>query len=558
MADGKNIEIRIAATGGDQAAAEIKKVDSAAESLGGGGRKAAAEMEGFTRSGNAVSASSVRMRGNIQNVAFQFQDMAVQAEMGVSAVRIFSQQVPQLLGGFGALGAVAGAVVGIGVPLAAALLGAGKAAEDSKEKVDAFNEILEDHAEMVKNAAAEKAKANTEEWLEALDEEEGYYDRINSRLERQVALQTKLQALKSGADSAEREAQIAAIEADPNKSESEKIKAVAAIREQDAKAKADAKKTELANAAALAEKQAAEAQAKADRQAADAAAASQRRADLEAKQAALEAKTVAGAEAGKNLPKLEGDLAAAERGAAFAINPETGETMPGYAKFQQDIERLKAEIAAAKKAAADAITAAKDRGTVGAEVDAAKTGEKKQQDEARAARDAVENAAGKSATAAALAREGSPQIDRQYEAEKQQRQRREETALRQAEEKAKQEEAKRKIEEAKAKAEAAQEAVDQRGRGVGAEFKNRGRNAPKGKAQDLLMGIGDKLSDDTSAKEIESLKDQLTKAAEGTGSATVATLQALLSAMLEQAKNAEAMKKEVEALQAQIKKGRTK
>jgi len=37
MADGKNIEIKIAATGGDQAAKEIKKVADASESLGKGG-----------------------------------------------------------------------------------------------------------------------------------------------------------------------------------------------------------------------------------------------------------------------------------------------------------------------------------------------------------------------------------------------------------------------------------------------------------------------------------------------------------------------------------------
>ena len=50
------------------------------------------------------------LRGNIQNLSFQVQDFAVQVANGTAASTALGQQLPQLLGGFGALGAVMGAV----------------------------------------------------------------------------------------------------------------------------------------------------------------------------------------------------------------------------------------------------------------------------------------------------------------------------------------------------------------------------------------------------------------------------------------------------------------
>lgn len=63
-------------------------------------------------------------RGNhqIQNTAFQLQDIVVQLETGTSVSRTLGQQLPQLLGGFGALGAVAGVVAGLGFALGGVLL----------------------------------------------------------------------------------------------------------------------------------------------------------------------------------------------------------------------------------------------------------------------------------------------------------------------------------------------------------------------------------------------------------------------------------------------------
>lgn len=59
-------------------------------------------------------------QGNIRNVAFQVQDLAVQIAGGTNAFVALGQQIPQLLGGFGVLGAVIGAVAAVGIPLARA------------------------------------------------------------------------------------------------------------------------------------------------------------------------------------------------------------------------------------------------------------------------------------------------------------------------------------------------------------------------------------------------------------------------------------------------------
>jgi hypothetical protein len=54
---------------------------------------------------------------NIRNVAYQIQDLSVQIAGGTSAFVALGQQVPQLLGSFGTMGIVIGAVAAITIPL---------------------------------------------------------------------------------------------------------------------------------------------------------------------------------------------------------------------------------------------------------------------------------------------------------------------------------------------------------------------------------------------------------------------------------------------------------
>lgn len=77
-------------------------------------------------------------RGSAQNVAFQVQDLAVQLGAGTSAFVAFGQQLPQLLGAFGTLGAIIGAVVAVAGALIPVLLDLGNESETTAQKVEGF------------------------------------------------------------------------------------------------------------------------------------------------------------------------------------------------------------------------------------------------------------------------------------------------------------------------------------------------------------------------------------------------------------------------------------
>jgi len=125
-----------------------------AVSAGSSGSKIEAAAD---KSQAAVSRSSGSLKGQIQNTSFQIQDFAVQVASGTSASTALAQQLPQLLGGLGALGAVIGAVVAVGVPLAAAFLGAGDAAKELADSIDKLEKAQAAYDAAAKDSAATAA-----------------------------------------------------------------------------------------------------------------------------------------------------------------------------------------------------------------------------------------------------------------------------------------------------------------------------------------------------------------------------------------------------------------
>lgn len=77
--------------------------------------------------------ATARFGSRIQNASFQVSDFAVQVGSGTDATRALAQQLPQLLGGLGTFGAVAGAAAAIVLPLAMSL---GKTRDYAKELKD--------------------------------------------------------------------------------------------------------------------------------------------------------------------------------------------------------------------------------------------------------------------------------------------------------------------------------------------------------------------------------------------------------------------------------------
>jgi hypothetical protein len=96
--------------------------------------------------------------GGIQNVAYQVGDFAVQVGAGTSAAQALGQQLPQLLGGFGVMGAVLGAVVAVGIPLVRFLLDTGEASETLEEKLDGLESAVNSYTSAIKDAKVPTAE----------------------------------------------------------------------------------------------------------------------------------------------------------------------------------------------------------------------------------------------------------------------------------------------------------------------------------------------------------------------------------------------------------------
>ena len=93
------------------------------------------------------------MGGQLQNIGFQVGDFATQVGAGTSATQALGQQLPQLLGGFGAIGAVAGAAAAILIPLGAALFNVANDSETLDDKMEGLRASTDAMAEAAGRAA---------------------------------------------------------------------------------------------------------------------------------------------------------------------------------------------------------------------------------------------------------------------------------------------------------------------------------------------------------------------------------------------------------------------
>lgn len=108
-----------------------------------------------------VGGASTRLTSQIQNASYQVGDFAVQIASGTAASRALAQQLPQLLGGFGMWGAVAGAAVAIGGALVPMFMGA---AEEAKSLEDRTNDL--NNAVSKFNASLADARVPLKELIE--------------------------------------------------------------------------------------------------------------------------------------------------------------------------------------------------------------------------------------------------------------------------------------------------------------------------------------------------------------------------------------------------------
>lgn len=114
--------------------------------------RAAGAAGGVARANGTAGKSFDELGHQVQNASFQVGDFFVQIASGQSATVALAQQLPQLLGGFGVFGAVAGAAVAIGGALIPMWLGSADAAETLSDRVDSLDDSLRALAEAQANA----------------------------------------------------------------------------------------------------------------------------------------------------------------------------------------------------------------------------------------------------------------------------------------------------------------------------------------------------------------------------------------------------------------------
>ena len=152
MADLITLGVEVQTTGGAQAAQGLGSFEKAAQSaagaadkledkvnaLGAAQSKSAAPAKAMAGAVNGIGSAFKNNASSIQNASFQISDVIVQITGGVDAAKALGMQLPQLLGGFGAIGAVAGVVVGALLSFAPALF---SAKEPVKDLTDSIKEL---------------------------------------------------------------------------------------------------------------------------------------------------------------------------------------------------------------------------------------------------------------------------------------------------------------------------------------------------------------------------------------------------------------------------------
>lgn len=121
---------------------------NSAKKLLDGMQAAQKAANGFAGPMTRAESAAARFGNRIQNVSFQVSDFAVQVSSGTDASRALAQQLPQLLGGLGVFGAVAGAAASILLPLAISL---GKTRNYAEELADGMEKLTA--AQKITNAS---------------------------------------------------------------------------------------------------------------------------------------------------------------------------------------------------------------------------------------------------------------------------------------------------------------------------------------------------------------------------------------------------------------------
>lgn len=129
-------------TGLKQAEADLRKVAQTSKTT-------VQSMQQTSTAAGRLGSAFKGMGPGIQNASFQLQDIIVQMQMGVPVSRTLGQQLPQLLGGFGPLGAVLGVVAGGMASLIPLMFSLSDETDNASSSVKTFSEVLKEGSEKI-------------------------------------------------------------------------------------------------------------------------------------------------------------------------------------------------------------------------------------------------------------------------------------------------------------------------------------------------------------------------------------------------------------------------
>jgi hypothetical protein len=143
-----NVEFNIAAKGLD--ASKFKPMLDIVRQLQGEYRGLAVEQGRVGAAGTAIGAGAQKMGGGLQNLSYQLQDVIVQVNGGTDAMRALSMQLPQMLIGFGAAGAVIGVVAALLPNLIAGFSGSAAGAKTFADAMSDYDKAIGNVGETTK------------------------------------------------------------------------------------------------------------------------------------------------------------------------------------------------------------------------------------------------------------------------------------------------------------------------------------------------------------------------------------------------------------------------
>jgi hypothetical protein len=172
---------------------DVAAAQAALKSLGVEAKVTETKVGGLGEAAKKNRGAFRAMRGSVQQLGYQVQDIAVQLQAGTSAITVFTQQGSQIAALFGPGGAVIGAVIAIAGAIAGALIPSLiKGSEKAEDLIDKFVKMREELGYLtsaqkeylaLKLAEKEEEQENAiVKTVEAIQKKERELLRLNSQL----------------------------------------------------------------------------------------------------------------------------------------------------------------------------------------------------------------------------------------------------------------------------------------------------------------------------------------------------------------------------------------